>query len=191
MSPCASTGLEHSGGEGTPLLGRALLRWTAYLVCSAPAAVETDARRPPAQRVPAGTAALASHPSTSKPCAAVTQACGEPRETERWGARASREPPGRVSQAPAPGNAVLFTSGVPPEEHPDLTHRPRAGGGSQEVQLPVLTVAPPLPISGALPCFPGEPLSLHTLHPCWNAHVWGLLLHAPATTATAEWVIHF
>lgn len=47
MSPCASTGLEHSGGEGTPLLGRALLRWTAYLVCSAPAAVETDARRPP------------------------------------------------------------------------------------------------------------------------------------------------
>ncbi|XP_027446504.1 uncharacterized protein LOC113920508 [Zalophus californianus] len=70
---------------------------------------------------------------------------GEPGEA--W------EPPGQVSRAAVPGNAVS-ASGGPPEERPDLTHRPRAGGGLQEVQLPVLTVAPPphthpLPISGS------------------------------------------
>lgn len=43
--PCVSNGLKHSGGGGTLLLGRALLSWTAYLVCSVSAVVNTDAHR--------------------------------------------------------------------------------------------------------------------------------------------------
>lgn len=39
MTPCVSSGLTHGGGEGTLLLGKALLSWTAYLVCSVSAVV--------------------------------------------------------------------------------------------------------------------------------------------------------
>lgn len=45
MTPCVSSGLKHSGGEGTLLLRRAPLSWTAYLVSSISAVVNTDAHR--------------------------------------------------------------------------------------------------------------------------------------------------
>lgn len=72
--------------------------------------------------------------------------------------------------------------GAPPEECPDLLHRPLAGGGFQ----PTLRPTP-----AALPHLAGEPLALHTLHHRWNTHVWGLLPPSPATTATVESVTHF
>ncbi|XP_027967850.1 mediator of RNA polymerase II transcription subunit 25-like [Eumetopias jubatus] len=103
---------------------------------------------------------------------------GEPGEA--W------EPPGQVSRAAVPGNAVS-ASGGPPEERPDLTHRPRAGGGLQEVQLPVLTVAPPHTHTPCRSLAPPPHSASLLEHSRWG----GLLLHAPATTATAEWVICF
>lgn len=118
-----------AAGVGGPprLLGRALLSWTASLVCSAPAAaVETD--------------------------------------------------------APGPLEVLSLAWGAPPEERPDLLHRPLAGGGFQ----PTLRPTP-----AALPHLAGEPLALHTLHHRWNTHVWGLLPPSPATTATVESVTHF
>lgn len=45
MTPCVSSGLKHSTGEGTLLLGRALWSWTACLVCSVSAVVNAVTHR--------------------------------------------------------------------------------------------------------------------------------------------------
>jgi len=155
---------------------------------SAPAVLETDGSRQPGAGSRAqggGALGLRRSPPTPPPPSHARHSGLRGAEGDGapgWGEPG--EPPGPVSQAAAPGNAVS-ASGVPPEERPDLTHRPRAGGGLQEVQLPVLTVAHPPSPPCRSPAPPPHCITAGTLT------LGGLLLHAPATTATAEWVIRF
>lgn len=91
------------------------------------------------------------------------------------GDRASRA--GQESRAAAPGPAVLClgrsccgASGLDTQTS-GWGRLPRGPASSPPHGTP--SPQRPCPISGALPCFPGEPLSLCTLHHCWNTHVWG------------------
>lgn len=75
--------------------------------------------------------------------------------------------PGRCPPGPRGLETPPSALGVPPEERPDLSHRPLAGGGFQRSRAQSSPLHTPLPTSGAPQC---EPL---TPHPA------SLLAHSP------------
>lgn len=184
MTPCASTGLERSGGEGRPLLGRALLSWTASLVCSAPAAVQTDARPPRG----AGGAEGPRWDCGARlpPLHLQAMRCRHSGLRGAGGARGVGGA-GRESGAAAPGPAV-FCLGRPCDRASGLDTQTSGWGRLARGQPPVLTMAPPRP--APRPISGRAPLPPHSASLLEHSRLGVACPTHPQTTATAEWGIH-
>lgn len=132
---------------------------------SAPAAVETHARRPRgaggAEGAPLG---LRRSPPTPPPPSHALPALRPAGSQGRPSLPGGAGVPGHL------GRSCCGASGLDTQTS-GWGRLPRGPASSPHHGTP--SPQRPCPISGALPCFPGEPLSLRTLHHCWNTHVWG------------------
>lgn len=171
-------------GRGNAASRKSPVELDSFSSVSALAAVETDARRPRepgAQRGPRW-----DWGSRLPPLHLQAMRC---RHSGLRGA-------GQESQAAAPGHAVLClgrsccgASGLDTQTS-GWGRLPRGPASSPHHGTP--SPQRPCPISGALPVLPGRaPLPLHSASLLEHSRLGGLLLRAPAATATTEWVIHF